>query len=181
MIRNARASWPALLLCAAVLGPGCERETRRYQELPAGATRAEGVRQSALQPGEPHAMSAVLGPYDENAWGISEGKRLYSAYNCVGCHAYGGGGIGPPLMDDKWIYGAAPQQIYSTIVEGRTNGMPAYGGRVPDQQVWQLVAYVQSMSGLTPQDAAAGRDDNLAVKEPEVRKERERPKQTGHR
>ena len=122
-----------------------------------------------------------MGPYHENAWGIAEGKRLYVAFNCVGCHSYGGGGIGPALMDAKWIYGAAPQQIYSTIIEGRPNGMPAFGGRVPDQQVWQLVAYVQSLSGLVPQDAAPGRDDNKSVKKPELRKEQEQPRQTGHR
>jgi cytochrome c oxidase cbb3-type subunit 3 len=59
--------------------------------------------------------------------------------------------------------------------------MPAFGGRVPDQQVWQLVAYVQSLSGQTPQDASPGRDDDMSEKKPEMRKERERPKQTGHR
>ena len=32
---------------------------------------------------------------------MGEGKRLFAAYNCNGCHAQGGGGIGPPLMDSK--------------------------------------------------------------------------------
>ena len=160
---------------------GCERETRRYHELPAGASRAEGVRQTTLQPGESQEMSRVLGPYEENAWGISEGKRLYTAFNCLGCHANGGGGIGPALSDDKWIYGAAPEQIYSTVVEGRANGMPAFGGRIPDQQVWQLVAYVRSLSGLVPKGAAPGRNDDMSVNKPELRVERATPKQTGHR
>lgn len=172
-----------LAIAAAVLlnAYACERETRRYRELPAGATRAEGVPHTALQAGEPQERARVIGPYHENAWGIAEGKRLYSSFNCVGCHSYGGGGIGPALMDDKWIYGADPQQIYSTIVEGRANGMPSFGGRIPDQQVWQIVAYVESMSGLVPKDAAPSRDDDMSVKKPELRKEREQPKQTGHR
>jgi cytochrome c oxidase cbb3-type subunit 3 len=93
----------------------------------------------------------------------------------------GGGGIGPALMDDKWIYGSAGEQIYSTIVQGRPNGMPAFGGRIPDDQIWQIVAYVQSLSGQTPQDAAPSRDDDMSAKKPETRKERETPKQTGHR
>ena len=38
-----------------------------------------------------------------------QGKRLFSWYNCIGCHANGGGGIGPPLMDDEWIYGSRPR------------------------------------------------------------------------
>ena len=40
---------------------------------------------------------------------MGEGKRLYAAYNCAPCHGVNGGGaIGPPLIDDKWIYGASP-------------------------------------------------------------------------
>jgi cytochrome c oxidase cbb3-type subunit 3 len=168
----------ALIVFAAA---GCEREARRYHELPVGATRAEGVPQTTLQPGEPHEIPHVLSPYQENAWGMAEGKRLFTAFNCSGCHANGGGGIGPALTDDKWIYGAAPLQIYSTVVEGRANGMPAFGGRIPDQQVWQLVAYVQSLSGLVPKDAAPSRNDDMSVNKPELRIERVTPKQTGHR
>jgi len=56
------------------------------------------------------------------------------------------------LMDAEWLYGSEPQNIYTTIIEGRPKGMPAFGGKVPDQQIWQLVAYVQSMSGNAPLD-----------------------------
>ena len=69
--------------------------------------------------------------YEENAYAIAEGKRLFSAYNCVGCHGHGGGGMGPPLMDDNWIYGEEPEQIFSTLVEGRPNGMPTFGAEDP--------------------------------------------------
>ena len=31
-------------------------------------------------------------------------------------------------MDDKWIYGYEPEQIFATISQGRPNGMPAFGG-----------------------------------------------------
>jgi cytochrome c oxidase cbb3-type subunit 3 len=169
---------PLVLLLAA---SGCERETRRYHELPAASSRSDAVRVTPFQPGQPKPDSRVLSPYQKNAYGQSEGKRLYSAYNCVGCHAHGGGGIGPALMDDKWIYGAEPDQIFSTIVQGRPNGMPSFGGRIPDQQVWQIVAYVQSLSGNVPQDAATSRDDDLSPKRPENRQERLQPRQTGHR
>jgi cytochrome c oxidase cbb3-type subunit 3 len=171
----------AALAVAIALATACERETRDYDQLPAAASRPDSVHLTTLVPGEPRSKSAVLSPYQENAYGMGEGKRLYGAYNCNGCHAQGGGGIGPALMDDLWIYGSEPDQIYSTIVQGRPNGMPAFGGRIPNQQIWQIVAYVQSLSGQTPQDAAPGRDDDMSGKKPETRKERERPKQTGHR
>jgi cytochrome c oxidase cbb3-type subunit 3 len=166
---------------ALAIASGCEREARRYQEIPAGSARAEGVRQTPLQAGGPQQSAPLRGPYDRNAYSLSEGKRLFGAFNCTGCHQNGGGGIGPALSDDKWIYGFGPDQIYSTIVEGRANGMPAYGGRIPDQQVWQLVGYVESLSGQLRQDAAPARNDDMSVNKPELRVERLQPKQTGHR
>jgi cytochrome c oxidase cbb3-type subunit III len=136
---------------------------------------------SDLVPGLPTPSQPVLSPYQENAYGIAEGKRLYSAFNCNGCHAMGGGGIGPALMDYKWIYGSSPDQIYSTISQGRPNGMPAFGGRVPSQQIWQLVAYVQSLSVQVPRDAGPGRDDDMNARKSESRLDRMPPRTTGHR
>ena len=98
--------------------------------------------------------------------------------NCTGCHAHGGGAIGPPLMDDNWIYGSQPDQIFSTIVEGRPNGMPSFRGKLPDYEIWQLAAYVRSLSGQTPQHAAPGRDDDLQMKTPENSVTKETPKDT---
>ena len=72
-------------------------------------------------------------------------------------------------MDDVWIYGSDPANVYATIVEGRPNGMPSFGGHIPDEQVWQLVAYVRSMSGLVPQDAAPSRNDDLQARPSENR------------
>jgi len=86
--------------------------------------------------------------------------------------------MGPPLMDDKWIYGSAPANIFATIVEGRPNGMPAFGGKLANDQVWRLVAYVRSLSGLVHQDAASGRSDHMQVKKPEMATDRETPTST---
>jgi cytochrome c oxidase cbb3-type subunit 3 len=157
--------WCASLLVLGLLS--CARE-RRGRPGPQGEALPAGTLQSDISPGKglgPGAGRAA--EYVGNAHALSEGKRLYSWFNCVGCHAHGGGGMGPPLMDARWIYGAAPQNIYSTIVEGRPNGMPSFQGKIPDQQLWQLVAYVRSLSGLAPKDAATGRDDQMSVRRPE--------------
>jgi cytochrome c oxidase cbb3-type subunit 3 len=84
--------------------------------------------------------------------------------------------MGPPLMDDEWIYGSDASQIFSSIVEGRPNGMPSFQGKVPNHQVWQLVAYVRSLSGLTAKAARPGREDNMQVKTPEQQLAPEKPK-----
>jgi cytochrome c oxidase cbb3-type subunit III len=169
-------------LAAVVVAVSCEREARRYRDQPASAVPPDGVRLTTLRPGGPTDPAVAReAPFSDNAQAMADGKRLYSAFNCNGCHALGGGGIGPPLMDDQWIYGAAADQIYSTIVQGRPDGMPSFGGKIPDQQVWQLVAYVQSLSGLPPLDVKPGRNDDLAARPPEARTPPVSPKQTGHR
>jgi cytochrome c oxidase cbb3-type subunit 3 len=171
-----------VLVGAIAMTMGCERETRRYTELPAAANRATAVRLTDLQPGSPQPPPNVQSPYQNNAYGLSEGKRLYAAYNCGGCHGLAGGGaIGPALTDDKWIYGSHADQIFSSISQGRPDGMPSFGGHIPDQQIWQLVAYVQSLAGLVSQDAATSRNDDQIVSKPENRIEDTKQIQTGHR
>jgi cytochrome c oxidase cbb3-type subunit 3 len=132
--------------------------------MPSASVRRNTERLVNLVPGPYTADIKVDNPYGYNAFAVSEGKRLFGWYNCVGCHANGGGGMGPALMDDRWIYGSDPEQIFATIVEGRPNGMPSFRGKIPEYQVWQLVAYVLSMSGNIPKDAAGGRPDSMQIK-----------------
>jgi cytochrome c oxidase cbb3-type subunit III len=140
----------------------CKREQRVLVVQPPSAQQPLLQQMSDLAPGPKHRQVPSLpNPDENNSWSMSEGKRLYEAYNCVGCHAHGGGGMGPALMDEKWIYGHEPQQVYATIVEGRPNGMPSFRGKIPNEQVWEIVAYVRSLSGLANQWAANGRDDHI--------------------
>lgn len=171
LARQTKSSWMAIAIGLLFLA-ACEREQRRFSETTPAASSA---RQSALQPGALQPAALEKGLYDDNAWAVGEGKRLYEAMNCVGCHAHGGGAIGPPLIDDKWIYGSGGQHIFNTIVEGRPNGMPSFRGKLTDQQVWQLAAYVRSMSGQLAKDVSPSRDDDMSIKTPEQSKAREHP------
>ena len=151
---------------ALALLAGCKREERRFREPTPSSTASNAVTMSGLHPAEPtqgyiQPSSPVNNPSGQSAYAAAEGEKLYNAYNCVGCHAHGGGGMGPPLMDAQWIYGSGPQNIYATIVEGRPNGMPSFRGKIPDQQVWEIVAYVRSLSGQLQKDVAPGRDDHM--------------------
>jgi cytochrome c oxidase cbb3-type subunit 3 len=128
-----------------------------------GACEREERRIDAPQP-PASVVSTDKGPYDHNAYGTTEGQLLFGQMNCSGCHSNGGGGMGPPLMDDTWRYGYSPDEIFSSIAEGRPNGMPAWRIRLTNEQIWQLVAYVQSLSALTPKGARPGRDDHMMVK-----------------
>jgi cytochrome c oxidase cbb3-type subunit 3 len=39
--------------------------------------------------------------------------------------------------------------------------MPAWGARIPRDQIWQLVAYVRSLSGEQPKSATPARSDGI--------------------
>jgi cytochrome c oxidase cbb3-type subunit 3 len=151
------------ILIALVLS-GCSREKRPLvDDTPPQMTQA--LSQSSLQVGGGALIGFNSDSPETQAFAMSEGKRLYEWFNCAGCHAQGGGGaIGPPLMDDKWIYGSAPQNIFATIVEGRPNGMPSFRGRIPDKEMWQIVAYVRALSGQARKDAAPSRSDHLSTR-----------------
>src|SRR3954454_16116565 len=170
--------WVVLLIVVFVTVPfiSCEREERGFRVQTPDANRINSKQLTSLQAGESAPEPAVKNEYEENAFAMSEGKRLFSQMNCVGCHAHGGGGMGPALMDDKWIYGYQPEQIFSTIVEGRPNGMPSFRGKLPDYQIWQLAAYVRSLSGLASKDAAPGRNDDMQSRKPENSTEKQVPK-----
>jgi cytochrome c oxidase cbb3-type subunit 3 len=58
--------------------------------------------------------------------------------------------MGPSLRDPVWIYGNRDDQIYDSIAQGRAKGMPSWGTKIPQQQIWELVAYIKSMR--TPQE-----------------------------
>ncbi len=169
----------SLLVISATCVTACRREVRAFRPLPAATAPAHGTATSELRPGVYEPPPEVASPFLGNAQGLAEGKRLYESFNCVGCHAHGGGAIGPPLMDDKWIYGGRPAEIFDTIVHGRPNGMPSFAGRLSDAQIWQIVAYVQSMSGQAPKDAAPGRSDHMAGISPESSREPAPPVMTG--
>lgn len=163
----------ALLGCGVVAG--CDREEREFRGRPPGETPFPAVRSSGIQPGQRvvdgalqtdevlvRGASSSAGMYQENRWAVAQGQIYYVEFNCVGCHAPGGGGgMGPPLSDGDWIYGSEPADVFATIVEGRPNGMPSFGGKITANQLWQLVAYVRALGGLTPMDTWPGRGDHL--------------------
>lgn len=156
-----KAVWAAAF--SLTLLTSCQREKRDLRPSPTRlAIYGDAARESTLIPGGPIPTRAeVTNPYNGSGYDISEGQRLFNWYNCSGCHANGGGGIGPPLIKKEWTYGGEPANIFDTIVKGRPNGMPSWGGRIPEYQIWQIVAYVRSMNGEQPTSATPTRPDTI--------------------
>jgi len=167
-----------LSIISVIAAVACEREDRRLNEKTPSAP-ARFIAQVSLQPGPTVVTDSAEGAYDDNAFGTSQGQVLFDQMNCSGCHSNGGGGMGPPLMDDEWIYGSSPDQIFASIAEGRSNGMPTWKYRLTNQQIWQLVAYVRSLSSLTPKGARPGRNDHMNVKPAPMQTPNAKPKVSG--
>jgi cytochrome c oxidase cbb3-type subunit 3 len=166
-----------VLACAGVALTACQRESRQPRGAPLPETSPK-VAVTDLYPGQPTppAPDPRGKAYEGNAYHVSQGSRLYRAYNCSGCHANGGGSIGPPLMDDQWRYGGSIDQIYSTIAQGRPNGMPSFGAKVPSSQIWELAAYVRSLSGNAPSNAEFSRRDAMTNISPRSQTHPETPR-----
>jgi cytochrome c oxidase cbb3-type subunit III len=97
-------------------------------------------------PGPPENPVRPANPYGSDIAAMAEGRTLFVRMNCSGCHGgRAGGGMGPSLRDPDWLYGSSDAQIFSTIAEGRSHGMPAWGPKLTDDQIWKLVAYVKSL------------------------------------
>ena len=159
-----------LLAAAALLAGGCNREERHSRSKPLGETVPAGKGPPTIYPGGggPPPLDPRAALYENNSPAVSEGQFLYTRMNCVGCHAHGGGGMGPALMDDKWRYGGRIDQIAATIAEGRPNGMPAWRGRLTDDQIWKLAAYVRSLSGQLGKDVVSSRADEMSNTTPQT-------------
>jgi cytochrome c oxidase cbb3-type subunit 3 len=133
----------SLILVALVLA-GCNSDTRLREasgampgvDTPVGPVPGPGA--------AAHSNPNPYSPVDPVA--VVEGRRLFKAYNCHGCHGeHGGGGMAPSLRDVDWLYGDTDPQIFDSIAEGRGHGMPAWGTKLPEDQLWKLVAYIRSM------------------------------------
>jgi cytochrome c oxidase cbb3-type subunit III len=91
---------------------------------------------------------------------VAEGRSLFMAMNCAGCHGYDAkGGMGPDLTDTYWRYGGTPDAVYQTIHDGRPQGMPSWGKALPASSMWALVSYIQSLGGTV----AAGQGETDAA------------------
>jgi cytochrome c oxidase cbb3-type subunit 3 len=155
----------AMLLPLTLALVGCQREERDTRPQSALGSGEQPTPVTTLEPGgqRPSPTDNKAASFEANAFHMSEGKRLFGWFNCSGCHANGGGGMGPALMDEKWLYGSSIESIHATIRDGRPNGMPSFGQKIPDDQIWELAAFVRALGGNAPSSAAPQRNDDMMV------------------
>jgi cytochrome c oxidase cbb3-type subunit 3 len=86
----------------------------------------------------------------KNREALAVGPKLF-LNSCAQCHASDGGGSRgfPSLTDRDWLWGGDVKVIETTIAEGRTGVMPAWGQALGEAGVQDVTHYVLSLSSLT--------------------------------
>jgi mono/diheme cytochrome c family protein len=94
---------------------------------------------------------------------LGAGKKAYDTY-CAACHggmAQGAVKAGviisiieeqgkkqpSDLTDDQWDYGSSDGEIFTVIKKGIPPTMMAgYDGRIPDDDIWNIVNYLRTLA-----------------------------------
>jgi cytochrome c oxidase cbb3-type subunit 3 len=84
------------------------------------------------------------------------GQRLF-LNSCAQCHGSDAGGAKgfPNLTDGDWLYGGSPENIKTTLINGR-GVMPPFP-QLDSKQIVDVANYVRSLSGLPADDLKAAR------------------------
>lgn len=127
---------PVLVLLAA---SGAHAQ---QQQTPAASQATQ-----AAAPEAPHpAPGSIKNSFTGNPEKIAAGKALWFKMNCYGCHGtMAGGGMGPNLTDAEWRYGGDDTSVFTTIKFGRPGGMPAWGGKLSDDEILTVMTYIRSL------------------------------------
>ncbi len=105
---------------------------------------------------------AATNPFGSSPQAVAAGAKLWAA-NCSVCHGdEGHGGIGPSLVDKKFLGepGYGTDGDYYAIIAGGSDakkaigrpgladgGMEAFAGQLPPDDVWRLVAFIRAQQG----------------------------------
>ena len=104
----------------------------------------------AAQDSPPPPYAGLKNPFAwDDAAVQGSGKAVYQQ-SCLGCHGPLGQGVPSARFDDKAFADglqAKPDSAFWILSEGRlAQGMPAYKATLSEQQRWQVLTYVGSLS-----------------------------------
>jgi len=113
----------------------------------------------------------LANPYkDTQADVVAQGSKDFQRYSCAGCHGgRAGGGMGPPLTNDIWIYGGDDDTLFRLVTLGsdqlqkqgytRTGQEHVVGPMMPfgttiqnADDLWKILAFIRSKYSGDPGD-----------------------------
>ncbi len=143
--------WLLLLLVVAPFVFG-QQNPPKGADTPPKAT--ETAPKAAATPPE---AAKVVNPVKPTPESIDKGKKLYS-YDCAMCHGDNGEGKGEVAVDEKYdlkdlrdpatLKDRTDGELFQIIKSGKPH-MPPEGTRLSNNDLWNVVNYVRSLSKKT--------------------------------
>jgi mono/diheme cytochrome c family protein len=179
----------ALTLLALGLGGSVMAAEQAQQQQPAtgsppaaqapaaGEKAAAGGAGSPTETAKTAEKGSLKSPYTDSGSVAPEGQKIYMAAGCNGCHGgTGGGGMGPPLTNQVWVYGNDDDTLFRVIALGSdelqkqgysrkgsesvVGPMPPMGNIVKSaDDLWKIIAWIRSIN-----PSAAGGASTSATK-----------------
>jgi cytochrome c oxidase cbb3-type subunit 3 len=125
-----------------------------YQIMGAPTLRDEFKKEYAVILNLQEQFNRKNGSFDEEKYnailkddGVKKGEIVFNT-NCVACHKEKGiGDIGPNLTDEYWLWAkGTPATIFPVVFKGvPQNGMPVWSEAISSEEIYQVVAYVQTL------------------------------------
>lgn len=111
----------------------------------------------------------------------SEAGRLLYQSRCARCHEADGKGESlhetnphaPDFTDPRWHQSRSASVLVVSIQDGKGTQMPAFGGRLSDAEVREVVAYIRSFAPASP-TASENSPDGFETRFRELEEEFER-------
>lgn len=88
------------------------------------------------------------GSFSQTAGNAKAGRIIYEKW-CAACHGKQGEGLGdmPSFQDPKYMGMRTDRELFKKITEGgQGTGMPPFGSRLPEQERWNIVAYIRTFT-----------------------------------
>jgi mono/diheme cytochrome c family protein len=137
----------AIVICGVLLVSGCRSVGQQPRAVvPFAVAPNVGAAQ-------PAGLGPTVTPTNTDLWRMSRdpaivatGRSAFNASSCRTCHAVSlTGGPGPNLVDQRWLHGGTPQEVFQTITKGvQSKGMPQWGPVLGPAMITQIVAFIFS-------------------------------------
>jgi mxaJ protein len=126
--------------------PGRGGQNQEPERKPSDSQPPSAPTQDAA-PADANATVKKLNPFTGKEDMIAMGKMLYNEVGCQGCHGGGGGGgMAASLIDENWKFGSDDETLFK-LIKGQIpeQTMPTVYSDLPDEQVWQILAFIRSV------------------------------------
>jgi putative heme-binding domain-containing protein len=130
-----KGSWTVfVLLCVAFEGVAFSQ---------GGGTSAGRTTPAAEQP--------TKNPLEGDGAAVRSGGSKFRT-RCAGCHGVDAAGYIGPDLTRLWVQGMIDDRIFETVRKGvmGTDMPPADPRRVPDREIWEVLAYLRSLTPVAP-------------------------------